>query len=77
MTEDSRPQSTDAQRCDALTVMFDGSCPLCLREVSVYRGLEPLQPLRWMDISAATSPVTDAEMKSRFMSRFHVQRADG
>ena len=77
MTEVSRPQNTDAQRCDGLTVMFDGSCPLCRREVSVYRGLEPLQPLRWLDVSADTNPVTDAEMKSRFMSRFHVQRADG
>lgn len=77
MTEDSRPQTTDAPRCDGLTVMFDGSCPLCRREVSVYRGLEPLHPVHWLDVSADINRFTDAEDRSRFMARFHVRRADG
>ena len=77
MTKASNPETADAPRCDGLTVMFDGSCPLCRREVSVYRGLEPLQPLHWLDVSADTSPAIGAEDKSRFMTRFHVQRADG
>lgn len=77
MTKASNPETTDAPRCDGLTVMFDGSCPLCRREVSVYRGLEPLRPLHWLDVSADTSPVIGAEDKSRFMARFHVQRPDG
>jgi ubiquinone biosynthesis monooxygenase Coq7 len=77
MTKASNPETTDALRCDGLTVMFDGSCPLCRREVSVYRELEPLRPLHWLDVSADTSPAIGAEDKSRFMARFHVQRADG
>ncbi|MEZ7847695.1 MAG: DUF393 domain-containing protein [Polaromonas sp.] len=77
MTEDSRPQSTDATRGGGLTVMFDGSCPLCRREVSVYQGLEPLQPVHWLDVSADTNRFADAEDRSRFMARFHVRRADG
>jgi ubiquinone biosynthesis monooxygenase Coq7 len=77
MTEDSRPPSTDDPRCDGLTVMYDGSCPLCRREVSVYQGLEPLQPVHWLDVSADTKCFTDAADRSRFMARFHVRRADG
>lgn len=25
-----------------LTVLYDGACPLCRREISIYRGLRPL-----------------------------------
>lgn len=37
--------------CDALTVMFDGACPLCRREISVYQSLTPLEPVQWLDVS--------------------------
>jgi predicted DCC family thiol-disulfide oxidoreductase YuxK len=36
---------------DGLTVLYDGACPLCRREVGVYQGLAPTQPLEFRDIS--------------------------
>ncbi len=77
MTDASLSEMAETLRCGSLTVMFDGSCPLCRREVGLYQGLEPLQPLRWLDISAETITFADPTEKSRFMSRFHVQQADG
>ena len=77
MIDSSFTETTQAPRCDSLTVMFDGACPLCRREVSLYRGLEPLQPLYWLDVSAESTTFADAQEKSRFMRRFHVRRADG
>lgn len=35
-----------------LTVLFDGGCPLCSREIEHYRKLPSLIPIRWLDIAA-------------------------
>ena len=62
--------------CDGLTVMFDGSCPLCRREVGVYQSLKPLTPVAWQDVSQATQGLTP-ELQARYMARFHVQKEPG
>ncbi len=77
MTDASLTASPETPDGGAMTVMFDGACPLCRREVGLYRGLEPLQPLQWLDVSAETTTFADPQDRSRFMARFHVKRADG
>ena len=77
MSNTPTPGNAEAPNCDALTVMFDGACPLCRREVSLYRGMKPLQPLRWLDVSIESSLLTKAEDRSRLLARFHVRRANG
>ncbi len=77
MTNASKPTTAQIPPCGSLTVMFDGACPLCRREVGLYRALEPLQPLEWLDVSAETTTFADPQDRSRFMARFHVRRADG
>ncbi len=46
---------TNLSQCPtALTVLYDGACPLCRREIAVYRDLQPLQPglsVSYADIS--------------------------
>ena len=60
--------------CGTLTVMYDGSCPLCQREIGLYQSLTPLQPVAWLDVSAANlTPAT----RQQLMARFHVQQSDG
>ena len=66
------PQAHPA--CGPLTVMFDGSCPLCQREIGVYQSLTPLQPVAWMDVSAVD---LTPEARARLMARFHVQPSEG
>ncbi|MBC7446006.1 MAG: demethoxyubiquinone hydroxylase family protein, partial [Polaromonas sp.] len=60
----------------ALTVLFDGACPLCRREIGVYQALQPSQPVAWLDVSDASAGLAPDERR-RFMARFHVRRADG
>lgn len=60
--------------CGSLTVMFDGSCPLCQREIGVYQSLTPLQPVTWLDVSAADLP---PDIRDQLMARFHVRQSDG
>ena len=63
-----------------LTVLYDGACPLCRREIGVYQGLQPVnaaQTLKFSDISRADSALPPGGVRSDYLARFHVQRADG
>ena len=60
-----------------LTVLFDGSCPMCRREVGVYQGLNASCPIDWLDVSSSESLPVDAATRARYMARFHVRDADG
>lgn len=76
MTTPNLPAS-DTNPCGELTVLFDGACPLCRREVGVYRGLTPLQPVQWQDVSDAQLPLPAGGSRADYLARFHVRRANG
>lgn len=67
---------TPSTQC-TLQVMFDGSCPLCRREVGVYRDLTPSEPIQWVDVSDAGIALPAGCDRATFMTRFHVRTADG
>ena len=71
-----RPNAPQDSGCDALTVMFDGSCPLCRREIGMYQSLAPLQQVSWLDVSQDTEGLSSAE-QARYMARFHVRLPNG
>ena len=61
-------------------MLFDGACPLCRREIAVYRGLVPSQPVRWLDVSDTSAALPAGASpcdRATYLARFHVQRADG
>ena len=67
-------------RCPALTVLYDGACPLCRREIGVYQGLQPMdanQRLKFADISLADTALPPGGVRGDYLARFHVQRANG
>ena len=77
MMENTKPAApASPPACDGLTVLFDGSCPLCRREVGVYQSLKPLSPVAWQDVSQAAQGLTP-ELQARYMARFHVQKESG
>ena len=61
-----------------LTVFYDGSCPLCQREIAIYRRGDTSASIRWTDISTCSSEALPEGLSRKdALARFHVQRADG
>jgi predicted DCC family thiol-disulfide oxidoreductase YuxK len=72
-------KASNPSACDAapLTVLYDGACPLCRREIGVYSGLQPNTPLCFADVSDAALPLPPGTTREQLLARFHVRRADG
>ncbi len=62
----------------AVEVFYDGSCPLCVREIGFYQRCKGADEIEWVDVSdpdkAKAIPDLDREAA---MARFHVRTADG
>ena len=62
-----------------LTLLFDGGCPLCVREVTFLRRRDREQSIRFIDIDAADYCPEDWSGISyrQAMARIHAIQADG
>ena len=65
-----------------LAVFYDGSCPLCVKEIGFYRRRRGADAIDWIDVSAGLTgpaPVMAAPGLTRCdaMARFHVMDARG
>jgi predicted DCC family thiol-disulfide oxidoreductase YuxK len=61
----------------SLTVLYDGGCPLCRREIGVYRGLQPNTPVCFADVSDTALPLPPDTTREQLLARFHVRGSDG
>ncbi len=59
-----------------LTVYFDGACPMCRREIAMYRRLPQANKAHWVDISAGEE-LGGALSCAQAMARFHVRDPQG
>lgn len=69
-----------APELPALTVLYDGACPLCRREIGIYRGLKPLRsdsPVCFADVNDAALPLPLGTTREQLLARFHVRSRDG
>lgn len=66
-----------AERCASLAVFYDGACPLCQREIALYRDLPATAPVEFVDISNPAQAVPEGQSREAWLARFHVQHADG
>ena len=74
------PVTEPAKESTPLTVLYDGACPLCRREIGVYRGLRPLRsdsPVCFSDVSDAALPLPPGTTREQLLARFHVRGRDG
>lgn len=72
---------SSSERPETLTVLYDGECPLCQREIAYAKGLAGKagdSALCFVDINRGANADTtlDAD-RATLLARFHVQRADG
>jgi predicted DCC family thiol-disulfide oxidoreductase YuxK len=73
MTTDQEPEAPKAP----LTVLYDGACPLCRREIGVYRGLQSSTPLCFADVSDVAQTLPPGTTREQLLARFHVRDTDG
>ncbi len=66
----------DAKGC-ALTVYYDGDCPLCRFEIAHYKAQEGAQRIAFVDASQAPETLAPDLTREVAMARFHVRGADG
>ena len=66
---------------DLLTVLYDGDCPLCRREIAHIRKLAASNPdsrLCFANIGASVESNTHpADERQVLLARFHVEKSDG
>jgi predicted DCC family thiol-disulfide oxidoreductase YuxK len=70
---------TDSAPPEVLTVLYDGGCPLCRREIAHVQRLAEKRPdsaLCFIDVCAPDKGMAPQE-QAKLLARFHVQRADG
>jgi len=59
-------------------VFFDGSCPICRREISFYQRRRGAAYLSWIDVSQyPDGEIMPGLTKVRALSRFHVLEENG
>jgi ubiquinone biosynthesis monooxygenase Coq7 len=60
------------------TVYYDGACPLCRREIALYRRAEGAQRIAWIDASTCEAAQLGADLaRDAALARLHVRRSDG
>ena len=76
-TEDPK-QTRQQDDTSAMTVFYDGACPLCSREIAFYKKRKSLSSLTWVDVSnCAKNDIPNGLTRHEVMARFHVRLADG
>jgi predicted DCC family thiol-disulfide oxidoreductase YuxK len=59
----------------AVTVWYDGACPLCIREIALMRRLDRRGAIIFVDVAPADAPCPiDRQL---LLARFHAQEAGG
>ncbi|MBA2724151.1 MAG: DUF393 domain-containing protein [Methylibium sp.] len=61
-----------------LTLYFDGACPVCSREVAMYRRQPGADGVRWVDVARCEAGDLGTGLtREAAMARLHLRRLDG
>ena len=76
----NQPVTESAGQASSLTVLYDGACPLCRREIGIYRGIRPLRPdspVCFADVNDTALQLPPGITREQLLARFHVRSNDG
>jgi len=74
----STPLSTQDVMPERATVYYDGGCPVCAREIGVYRRRPGADSFVWVDVTQADAAAFGPGLsREAAMARMHVRRTDG
>lgn len=60
------------------TVFYDGGCPICRREIGLYRARRGAERIDWVDINASDDlQIAPGLSRCDAMARLHVRNTDG
>lgn len=60
------------------TVYYDGGCPVCTREIAMYRQQPGAEGIRWVDASTCGAEELGAQLsREEALARLHLRGADG
>lgn len=60
------------------TVYFDGGCPVCSREIALYRSQPGADAVNWVDAAHCDAAALGPGLsRADAMARLHLRRADG
>lgn len=61
-----------------LTVFYDGACPICRREIEVYKSRGGADTIAWLDVAnCAADDLPQGYTRDRLLGRFHVMTDHG
>ena len=67
----------DYPRPKSIEVYYDGSCPICSKEINMYKGCKGASKIDWVDVSLIEGNYISPELsKSQALKRLHVKRKD-
>ena len=70
--------SADSASAPAPTVYFDGACPVCSREISVYQREPGGQGIRWVDVTRCEAAELGPDLtRDAALARLHLRTANG
>jgi predicted DCC family thiol-disulfide oxidoreductase YuxK len=60
------------------TLYFDGACPVCAREIAMYRRQPGAEGVRWVDVAQCDASALGGDLtREAAMARLHLRRPDG
>ena len=70
--------NSSIQTSKCLTIFFDGSCPICSKEINFYKMRAGADELSWVDVSDEEIPIPiQTRSREELMARFHVLSSSG
>lgn len=69
--------SLNAAETADLKVFYDGACPLCRREIDMYKDLKGAERINWVNVQNCDAAEIPSDVtRDELLGRFHIQSSD-